>query len=111
MTFGFIKNKTCEKKSHVSKLKPLFFGTLSLLVVFSVVTYLIQVNKIAAYGFEIKDLEKQINVVKEENEKLAVKVVELQSMPVVQTKIADLGMTPVGEIVFLDSTGQIVARR
>jgi len=110
MTSEFVKNKI-EKKSLADKLKPVVYGALGLLVVAAVVIYLVQVNKIAAYGFEIKKMEKEINLVKEENEKLSVKVVELQSMPTVQSKIASLNMVTADQVVYLDAIGQTVARR
>ena len=110
MTSEFVKNKF-DKKSLAEKFKPVVYGALSLMIVAAVVTYLIQVNKIAAYGFEIKKLEKEINLVKAENEKLSVTVVELQSMPTVQGKIASLNMVPAEQVVYLDVPGQTVARR
>ena len=73
--------------------------------------YLLQVNAIAAKGFEIRDLESQVNILDEENEKLSVRVVELKAMTELDDKVAELNMVPIDSIVYYDTAGQVVARR
>jgi cell division protein FtsB len=77
----------------------------------SLVTYLAQVNTIASKGFALRDLEKQINVLQMENEKLSVQVIELQAMGALNDKVAELNMVPVNKVVYFNGADQVVARR
>lgn len=84
---------------------------LVVLFVGAVATYLFEVNCIAAKGFLVRDLEKQIGDLQYENEKLQLQTVELKSMTDLSAKVMELNMVPVEEITYFDTTGQVVARR
>lgn len=73
--------------------------------------YLFAVNTIASKGFQIKELEKKINLAKTENEKLQLRMVELRSMTDLQEKIEELDMVPVDQITYYDTTGPVMVRR
>jgi len=81
------------------------------LILGSIITYLVEVNYIAAKGFQVRDLEKEITLLEEENEKLQVQVVQLKSMTDLSEKVQELGMVPVDKITYFETTGQVVARR
>jgi len=91
--------------------KPILFFFLGTVIVASVAVYLFEVNYIAAKGFYMRDLEKQISDVQYENEKLQLQAIEMRSMSDLSQKIEQLGMEPVDEITYFDTAGQVVARR
>jgi len=84
---------------------------LVVLFIGSIAMYLFEVNSIAVKGFRVRDLEKQIAELRYENEKLQLQAVELKSMTDLSAKVIELEMVPVEEITYLDTTGQVVARR
>ena len=88
-----------------------FIILICMLFVGSCFVYLFAVNTIASKGFEIKELEREINIAKVENEKLQIRMVELRSMGDLQEKIEELDMVPVDQITYLDTSGQVVVRR
>ena len=93
-------------KLNYLKIWGIGFGVVFISVVF---TYLLQINHIAAKGFEIKELEQQIDLVKEENEKLSLRMVELKSAGTIQGKIDMLNMVRVDKISYLNTSGSVVA--
>mgnify|MGYP007016037035 CR=1 FL=1 len=84
---------------------------MTLLLVASVGGYLYEVNRIAAKGFQSRDLEKQIFALQQENEKLKITLIEMQTMPVLTEKIEKLGMVPSDKVTFYDSASQVFVRR
>ena len=82
-----------------------------MLLVGAIGGYLYEVNRIAAKGFQSRDLEKQIVALQTENEKLQINLIEMQTMPVLTEKIGKLGMVPVDQVTFYDSSSQVFVRR
>jgi len=83
---------------------------LAIIFVFSLCSYLWQINYISEKGYKIKDLENQISLLKEENEKLAISLVQMQSMSDLNGKVASLGMVSVNEIVYLNESAYLARR-
>ena len=103
------KPTNCNRSSfklNYSKIWYIGFGVVFLSVVFA---YLLQINHIAAKGFEIKKLEQKIDIVKEENERLALRMVDLKSAGNIQEKINKLNMVRIDKISYLNTTGAVVA--
>jgi len=84
---------------------------LGALIVGSIGAYLFEVNRIAAQGFQIRELENQIYSMQEENEKLSIQMVEMQSMSAVESRIENMAMIPVDNIAYYDSASPVVARK
>jgi len=82
-----------------------------LLFVGAVVGYLFEVNKIAAKGFAVRDLEKQISQLKEENEKLRMQIIDIQTMPNLLTRVDKLQMVKADNVVYYQSGNQVLVRR
>lgn len=99
-------------KGGIKKCSKTIFGVLFVcLFVGALALYLLQVNSIAAKGFEVRELEQQINELEEGNEKLAVRIIELKTMNELEGKVAQLEMVPIDNMAYYDTTGQVVARR
>ena len=77
----------------------------------SMVFYIIQVNNLATSGFEVRKLEDQITQLKEENKKLELTAIELQSIANVRPKIEKLNFVEVANIKYIDNTGATFAQR
>lgn len=111
--YSFTKNNLCSAPAgRLSKArKPILGVFLMVMLVSALSIYLLEVNNIAAKGYEIRELEKQVNEIQEGNEKLAVRVIELKSMNELDEKVAALDMVPVDSMTYYDTIGQVVARR
>ena len=77
----------------------------------AIVFYLSQINYISEKGFALRDLEKQISGLQDENEKLQLRMVELRSMSDLSARMGELSLVPVGEMTYFDTTGKVVAKR
>lgn len=55
--------------------------------------YLWQINKSAAKGFEIKKLEEKVNYLKEENKRLELETIELQSLSRIREGAKKINLT------------------
>lgn len=77
----------------------------------AVVYYLAQVNYISESGFAQRELEQKIDNLRDENEKLQLQTVALKSMSGLSERVQKLGMVPVGDMQYFDTTGQLVAKR
>lgn len=73
---------------------------LTLLVVF----YLVQINYVATRGYEIKELGKQVEALKQSTRKLEVQSVELQSVKNIEQAFPNNSFVVVEKIEYLAST-------
>jgi cell division protein FtsL len=71
--------------------------------------YLVQVNGLATKGYQIRDLENKVAVLKETNKKLEVEVTELRSTARVNQEIEKLNMVTVARFEYLRANGTSVA--
>lgn len=77
----------------------------------AIVYYLSQINYISEKGFAMRDLEKQITKLQDENEKLQLRMVELRSMSDLSQRMGELSLVPVGEMTYFDTMGKVVAKK
>lgn len=75
------------------------------------IAYLMQINVTATKGYKIKDLEKQISELTEENKSLTLKHIELQSMANVIEQVPSLNLVTTDNIEIITSVGSAVAMR
>jgi Tfp pilus assembly protein PilN len=102
-------SQTREGKS--SRFRIFLSCILSISIVAALVGYLFEVNYITAKGYEIRNQEKQISALREENEKLKIKIVEIQSMTSLKKRVEELKMVPVDQVVYYDFTKKIFAKK
>ncbi|MEK7159132.1 MAG: hypothetical protein AAB766_01380 [Patescibacteria group bacterium] len=110
----YCQNLKVERSTTVKFKK--FSKTLALIglamyLVVAIGAYLSEVNYITTKGFYQRDLESQIAELRDSNEKLQSKVVEMKSTTDLSEKIQGLNMVKVDQITYFDTTGQTVARR
>lgn len=78
----------------------LVLGLCSLLTI----VYLIQVNSFSTKGYEISNLQKKIDQLKEDQRTLEVQSAELQSLQRIQADPSLLNMVPVSSISYVQTT-------
>jgi hypothetical protein len=75
-------------------------GFLTLLVVF----YLVQINYVATRGYEIKELGKQVEALKQSSRKFEMQSAELQSVKNIEQNFPNNSFVAVEKIEYLAST-------
>ena len=73
--------------------------------------YLVQTNVNATAGYQMKDLQRRIDGLKEYNRKLNLAYIGLQSMDNVIAESADLKMVPVGNVEIVTPLDTAVAMK
>jgi uncharacterized protein YpmS len=91
--------------------KKISFILLGLLFIGAAVVYMGEINAVSAKGFAIRDLQKKINQIKADNEKLEANLVEKQSITYLASKVSELKMVEATEVSFIDSSASALARR
>jgi hypothetical protein len=92
------------------------FGGKALLAVFAALVagfgagYLAQVNAASTKGYEIRALEREIAELKEEGERIELKVAQEQSVQAVETKVKGMGMVPTEQVDYVMAVAPQVAR-
>ena len=89
--------------------KTALFGFLLLVAVFGA-GYLMQINAASSKGLQIRTLEREIADLKEEGERIELKVAKEQSVQAVETKVKEMGMVPTPKIEYVMATVPHVAR-
>ncbi|MFH1947239.1 MAG: hypothetical protein ABIJ23_03735 [Candidatus Magasanikbacteria bacterium] len=94
-----------------------FFGAtfrVALLTVFLVFSfmYIVQTSSLSTKGYEINDLEKQVQAMEQENQRLELQIASNRSMNSIQERLLSLNMVEAGSNVqYVSLTGNAVAMR
>ena len=79
-----------------------------LILVFGV-GYLVQTNSLATTGYEVNELESQLQVLKEQNKKLQLQVTDLRSTKSIQERLKHMEMVKVSHVEYITGTSTEVA--
>lgn len=105
-------HRNIKAKKIFGNLKKFYSLVVLVTLVFGALfVYLLEVNSIAAKGFKVRDLEKNIQLIEEENEKLEVAVVEMQATSRLVERIQKLGLVAVDKVEYFGGAGTVVAQR
>jgi hypothetical protein len=74
------------------------------------VGYLMQINAASTKGLQIRKLENEITELKEQGERIELKVAKEQSVQAVETKVKEMGMVPTPKVDYVMATAPQVAR-
>jgi cell division protein FtsL len=101
------KNKVEEPKK-VSRLTSVFL----LVAIISVagIVYIMQVNKLATMGYEIKLKESKIDELEKKNERLKIRAAELKSMNSLEVEKERMQMRKPDEISYIEVDEQMAVR-
>ena len=72
--------------------------------------YLMQINAASTKGLQIRKLEGEISELKEQAERIELKVAKEQSVQAVETKVREMGMVPSPDVEYVMATVPQVAR-
>lgn len=79
-------------------------------VVFSGAFYLFQVNSLAAKGYELKELQKNLAGLQEANKKGRIQEVELMSMYNIEKVTQDLDLVNLSNVTYLELNGPVAMK-
>lgn len=103
-----------ERKKSISARPQMGRVTLSFLLVALVcaagVFYIFEVNNMATKGYEIRNLENQLNKLQKENETLRIQEAELKSMYKIEEKTKDLNMVAPKDVSYLNLPGNVAMK-
>jgi|WetSurMetagenome_2_1015567.scaffolds.fasta_scaffold190854_1 hypothetical protein len=74
------------------------------------VLYIFEVNNAATQGYKIQNLEKEVQELKNNNEKLKIKEAELRSMYNIEERTKDLNMTVPKDVSYLTLPGNVAMK-
>lgn len=109
LDFHQIQNYSAKNISNRTRMRPafaqknvkywiIFLGLLNLGLLFS---FVLSANSRVSLGYELSRLQKDKNIIVEENRKLKFQFSEQSSLSRAQPEITALNMVPAGEIVYL----------
>ena len=75
------------------------------------IMYVVQTSSISTKGYEINDLEGQIQVLEQENQKLEFEIATHRSMKSIQERLDGLGLVMADRVDYATLVGTAVARR
>ena len=108
----YASNYQAKRSATGSGVKKYLVVVFGLILIAVISGYIYQVTNISTKGFVIKDLEKQIAAVKIENQKMQVKLVEMQSSADLEGRVQELSMVPAGDIKYVQVAGtQVFVRK
>ncbi len=74
------------------------------------VFYIFEVNNLATKGYEIDSLEKQLNDLNKEKERLQIQAAELKSMYNIEEKTKELNMTAPKDVSYMNLPGNVAMK-
>lgn len=82
---------------------------LVVLIIFFSIIYLLQMNHMSVKGYKIKDLENRMEELREDNQKLHLKVNEMQSLSYIDEKLSSRNFITSGSTKYVSATASAVA--
>ncbi|OGH71947.1 MAG: hypothetical protein A2921_02030 [Candidatus Magasanikbacteria bacterium RIFCSPLOWO2_01_FULL_43_20b] len=96
------------KKWFLSASCRFIFG--AFVVVFGVM-YVAQTNAISTKGYTMNDIERRIQALKQQNQKLEFEIATHRSMRSIQSRLSNLNLVATDNVKYVTLTGSSVARR
>lgn len=73
--------------------------------------YLFQTSSVSLQGYDITDMQKQVQTLERENQALDLRVAELRSMGSIQERLKNLHLVAATDVQYVNPPGMVVARR
>ena len=84
---------------------------ISVFVLFFGFVYVIQLSSVSTKGYDINDLQKQVNQLQRENRKMNVEISKYRSMQSIQERLSNTDLVAVDKVTYKNIIGTVVARR
>ncbi|OIO06594.1 hypothetical protein CO115_03335 [Candidatus Falkowbacteria bacterium CG_4_9_14_3_um_filter_36_9] len=105
------KNSFCKNKINRKFNIKIFNNILLILIILLGVYYIIGINDLSIKGFQLLETKKIMNELNDENSDLEATTMSLQSYNNLNSRVKDLSMIPAGNIDYLSSKNDIVAKK
>jgi len=89
---------------------PFFTAVLVVMIFISGAFYLYQVNDLATKGYEIRDIENQIQVLEKESKKMKIKEVELRSMYNIEKSTQELNLVSPQSVTYVEMDSSVAMK-
>lgn len=99
----------CESSFDVSSATCVKFLVIATIVL--VISYVLQINKLATMGYEIKEKENIISILNKDNEALKLHAAELKSMHQLELEKDEMNLTKPEEIDYLEIDDSVAMGR
>jgi hypothetical protein len=86
-------------------------SALFLSVIFLSVAYMMRVNSVAASGYEIRDLEKQVNELNDQVGDLQIKIADAGAMTNIEKRLPELNLVAIAKIERLNPAPAVAIAR
>ncbi|HLM84306.1 MAG TPA: hypothetical protein VK254_03810 [Candidatus Bathyarchaeia archaeon] len=106
----FAERKKAIKKNPAKAGKIAWSFLLVILICVSGVFYIFEVNNVATQGFKIRELEKQVQDLKNSNGNLKIKEAQLRSMYNIEERTKDLDMTAPKDVSYMMLPGNVAMK-
>jgi hypothetical protein len=103
-----IAKKVNAGKAQINLISLMFFLVVSACICGA--GYLYQVNDIATKGYEIRELENEIQGLNKESKKMEIREVELRSMYNIEKSSQDLNLVNSGEVTYVEINGPVAMK-
>lgn len=113
------KYKDCKKikQFNVKRVKTswrgrsrLFAFLLVILLIIGVGYYLVLINNQATMGYRLADLSKRVDSLREANDRLEIKKIELEQISRIEKAALALNMQPAENVAYLADKGEVAVR-
>lgn len=75
------------------------------------ILYVVQTSSLSTKGYEISDIEKQIQVLEQDNQRLEFEIATNRSMQSIQDRLKDMNLIAMGDAKYVMPVGTAVALR
>jgi len=106
---GSRKKALNSEKVKIGKITLNFI--LVILICMAGVIYIYEVNRLAVRGYEISSLEKQIQEIREENERIKIRAAEIKSMYKIEEEMKQINMSAPKNVTYIQLPGQMAINR
>lgn len=103
LTFAIPAGFTKRRAENLVSTKAFNISVLAAIIFFGFL-YFFEINALGTKGYQIRNLEQQINKVQEDQKNLQIKASDLQSINRIQEQAQALNFVPTGNIIYLKNS-------
>ena len=90
--------------------REIYNASVFLIIIILAAVYVFQISETTTRGFALRDIERSVEIVKFENQKLLAEAVEIKRLPSVTERMQMLGLSKPVNTIYLSSS-DVLARR
>ncbi len=86
------------------------FTLLTIVVLFGIL-YIVETNSVSTKGYEISDLERRLETLQQEHQRLTVEIAGYRSMKSIEERVKGMNLVSATDVQYVNVVGTAVARR